>query len=63
MGTPTAAASPTNILSTKIVASSFKLNKNQDWMGRTCSTYGTEEKCIQGFGRKPEKETTWKTLA
>jgi hypothetical protein len=33
-------------------------------MGRTCSTYGGEEMCIQGFSRETwGKETTWKTQA
>jgi len=31
-------------------------------MGGTCSTYGEEERCIQGFGGKTRgKETTWRT--
>jgi hypothetical protein len=31
-------------------------------MGRTCGTYGGEEKCIQGFsGETWGKETAWKT--
>jgi hypothetical protein len=25
-------------------------------MGRTCITYEKEEKCIQNFGRKPERK-------
>jgi hypothetical protein len=33
-------------------------------MGRTCGTYGGEERCIQGFsGETWGKETTWKTQA
>jgi hypothetical protein len=33
-------------------------------MGRTCGTYGGEERCIQGFsGETLGKETTWKTQA
>jgi hypothetical protein len=31
-------------------------------MGGACSTYGKEERSIQGFGGKTrEKEITWKT--
>jgi hypothetical protein len=31
-------------------------------MGRTCGTYGGEERCIQGFsGEIRGKETIWKT--
>jgi hypothetical protein len=31
-------------------------------MGRTCSTYGEEERCIQGFsGETRGQKTTWKT--
>jgi len=30
--------------------------------GETCSTYGGEKRCIQGFGCETSgKETTWKT--
>jgi hypothetical protein len=33
-------------------------------MGRTCGTYGGEERCIQGFsGETWGKEITWKTQA
>jgi hypothetical protein len=33
-------------------------------MGRTCGTYGGEERCIQDFsGETLGKETTWKTQA
>jgi len=33
-------------------------------MGGACSTYGSEERRIQGFGGETlGKETTWKTLA
>jgi hypothetical protein len=33
-------------------------------MGRTCGTYGGEERCMQGFsGETWGKETTWKTQA
>ena len=33
-------------------------------MGRTCSTYGGEQRCVQGFsGKTWRKETIWKTQA
>jgi hypothetical protein len=33
-------------------------------MGRTCNTYGVEERRIQDFGGETcEKEATWKTQA
>ena len=39
-----------------------QIEKNE--MGGACSTYGGEERCIQGFGGKTQrKETTWKTQA
>jgi hypothetical protein len=30
-------------------------NEYQGWVGRTCSTYGTEEKVMKYFGRKTER--------
>jgi hypothetical protein len=36
--------------------------KSRREMGRICSTYGAEERCVQGFsGETSGKETTWKT--
>ena len=33
-------------------------------MGRACSTFGGEERCIQGFGRETLREgAIWKTQA
>ena len=33
-------------------------------MGGACSTYGGDERCMQGvLGEAGEKETTWKTHA
>jgi hypothetical protein len=39
-------------------------NTVRDEMSGACSTYGGEERCIQGFGGETcGKETTWKTRA
>jgi len=39
-----------------------QIKKNE--MDGACSTYGGEERCIQGFGGKTwRKETTWETQA
>ena len=36
-------------------------NKKNE-IGRACSTYGGQERCVQGFGGETcRKETTWKT--
>jgi hypothetical protein len=38
-----------------------KVEKNN--LGRSCSAYGGEERCIQGFGGETwRKEATWSTL-
>ena len=43
-------------------SSSDQIEKND--MGGACSTYGGEERCIQGFGGETRgKETTWKAQA
>ena len=39
-------------------------NEELNEMGGPCSTYGGEERCIQGFGWEPRgKEPTWKIQA
>jgi hypothetical protein len=49
-------------LHTVKVISGDQIKKTE--MGRTCGTYGWEERCIQGFnGETWGKETTWKTQA
>jgi len=44
------------------IYSGDQIQKNE--MGGPCSMYGTEERCIQGFGVETwGKETSWKTQA
>jgi hypothetical protein len=42
----------------------IRVIKSRRQMGRTCSTYGGKERCIQGFsGGNLRKGATWKTQA
>jgi hypothetical protein len=42
----------------------YSYDEIKNKMGRVCSAYAGEERCIQGFGEKTwRKETTWKTQA
>jgi hypothetical protein len=61
VGTPdTRSRNP--VCETLIYHSGAQVKKTE--MGRTCGTYGGEERCIQGFsGETWWKETTWKTEA
>jgi len=37
-------------------------SNQENYVGGGCSTYGGDERCMQGFGRETwRKETTWKT--
>jgi hypothetical protein len=46
----------------QIYFSGDKIEKNE--MGRACSTFGREKRCIQDFGRETRgKEPIWKTQA
>jgi hypothetical protein len=49
-----------SVLPTQYCCDEIKENE----MGAACTTYGEEERCIQGFGGKTwKKQTTLKTLA
>ena len=37
--------------------------KSKRQMGKACSTYGGEQRFIQGFGGENREGTTWKTQA